>query len=814
MQQTIRKFLFLCSFVPLAASSIEAQTIIKGYVSDEQQKPAGFATVRLAKTSDSTLVKTTLTSVDGNFFFEEVQSGTYLVTVEWIGYHKSVSNPFSLTIGNKEITLKNILLQPETKLLNTVNINGKKPLIETKGGKTILNVGSSILSAGNSALEILSKAPGVTVDREGNISLKGKSGVNVMINGKLTYLSAAQLATLLRSTEGNTIETIELMSSPPATYDASGSGGIINIKLKKNSNYGTNGTVTAGTGYGKFYKNNTGINFNHRTKNLNVFGSYTYTNDKEYQDLDLERSTKASNETTYFSQQGRNITKLQNNNYRAGLDYTINKKNTIGLLFNGYINNNTSNNENKTWIGNQPSKTDSSILAENTGKASFKNQSYNLNYKSVLDTSGQELSADADYSQFRSNSQTVYNNYFYNNLGQSFKTPVIYRNATPSTVKIWSGKLDYTIPFTAKTKLETGLKSSFVQTDNDFQFEDFQFNTWKNDPSRSNRFIYKENVNAAYANLNTEFNSTSLQVGLRTELTHSEGNSPTLQQIVKRNYTDLFPNLSLSQKLSDQNDIGFSYSRRIDRPDYQSLNPFLYFNDLYTYAQGNPLLNPQYTNSFEFSYSYKKILNATLGYSHTRDVITTTLITDTIKKTILIKDQNLAAQNLYNLNVSMPLTITKWWNTTNTITLFYRSFSSPDLMGASFHSGKTSYLLNTTQSFTITPTINAELSMNYQSAQVYGTYAVKPLYNMDMGLSKSFAGNRANIKVAANDVFNFMKARISSAIPGQDYQLIQKEETRVFRITFSYNFGSSLIKAVATHVNASDTEQKRVKSGN
>lgn len=818
MKQLFTLTLFLIAAQFILQHHADAQTLvktgkIKGKIVDEQNKPASYATISLLHESDSTIVKRAFTTADGDFVFEEIISGIYLVSIEWMGYKKSFH---SLTVspGDQTLTLENIILTPQAQQLNTVNIVRKKPFVETKNGKVIMNVASSIIASGNTAFEILSKAPGVTVDKDGNISLRGRNGVKVMIDGKLTNLSQEQLTALLRSTDGNSIDNIELMSNPPAKYDASGSAGLINIKLKKNSSFGTNGTLTAGGGYGTFYKANGAITLNHRTKTLNIFGNYNYVNAKEFQDVSLTRSTAADNNTTYFDQQGRLITLTKNNSYKAGIDYYINDQNTLGIVFNGYSNRNTNHNSNNTFIGHQPLQTDSSITAINPGGAKYQNQSYNLNYKAVLDTAGQEFSADADYSQFSSNSQTVYNNYFYTPAGVLFKNPVIYRNATPSTVKIWSGKADYIYPLSTKTKLEAGIKSSYVSTGNDFRFENLENSSWQNDPSRSNSFIYKEYINAAYASLNSEFRSTTINAGLRTELTSSEGNSPTVQSTVKRNYINFFPNLSINQKLSENHDIGFSYSRRIDRPDYQSLNPFIYYNDLYTYNQGNPLLNPQYTNSFQLSYGYQKMFNATAGYSHTKDVIATTLITDSITKTILIKDQNLASQRIFDLNLSMPFEITKWWNTTNNVTLYYRSFDAPDLMGAAFHSGKSSYLASTTQTLTLSPSVNAEVAGNYQSAQVYGTYAVKPLYSIDLGIRKSFADKRANIKLAANDVFNMMKARVSSAIPSQDYKLIQKQETRVFRLTFSYNFGSSQIKAVREHSSASETEQRRVRSGN
>ena len=714
------------------------------------------------------------------------------------------------SIGRK----KDMLSQPDTTQLNTIYIRGKKPLVEVKNGIIILNVANSILATGNTAMQILARAPGVTVDQDGHINLRGKSGVNVMINGKSSYLSAEQLANFLRSMNGNTIESIEFMTQPPSRYDASGSAGIINIKLKKANGYGTNGSVTAGFGYGRFHKANGGINFNHKEKHFSIYGNYDYANTKEYEELKLKRSNTNAGELTFFNQHTYDVTQKGNNTYKAGIDYAINDRHILGIVFSGYNNKNTIQTENGTRIGKSPLLVDSTIRAVNPGRSYYRHQSYNLNYKASIDTSGQEINADVAYSVFSNSNDIVYNNYFYNPAGIQFKIPVIYRNATPSAIKIWSGKVDYLLPFTAKSKLETGLKSSYVHTDNNLVFESYSQDYWKNDPYRSNQFIYTEYVNAAYANFSKEFASTSLQIGLRAELTSSDGNSPTLQNRVKRNYFDLFPNLSLSHKFSEEHEGGMSYSRRIDRPDYHSLNPFIYFNDLFTYYQGNPLLKPQYTNSVELTYGYHKKLNFTLGYSHTKDVISTTLVTDTVRKTLYINDQNLASQHTYNLNVNMPVAITGWWNTANNATFYYTGFDSPDLMGTAFHSGKATYLLNTTQSFSISKSINAEASANYRSAQVYGTYAVKPLYSVDLGISNSFADNRASIKIAANDIFNLAKARISSAIALQDYQLIQKQESRIFRITFSYNFGNNLIKARKAKKNAADEEQQRVKPGN
>lgn len=814
-QLLILLLLFILNIPKLYSQSAVGKGQVNGKIIDEKSAPVIYAAVGLLNAADSTKFKVVISDVNGSFNFTNISDGNYLITVEWMGYEKKFTSPFTLDAAHPVQQISNINMVPDTRQLQTVSITGKKPLIERKNDKLIMNVANSILATGNSALEILSKAPGVTVDNNGNISLRGKAGISIMIDNKQTYLSSAQLTSLLRSTDGSAIQTIELMTNPSAKYDAAGTGGIINIRMKKNTSYGTNGTVTVGGGYGKNYKSNAGLTLNHRAKNINIFGNYNYTNNKELEDLIINRSTTADNQKTYFDQQGKHNILRKNNSYKAGIDYNLSDKSILGFMASGYVNSERTNNDINTLIGSRPFGVDSSVIADNRGKSRYRSQTYNLNYKSVIDTLGQELNADVDYSIFHNSNDITYNNYFSSNLaGVQGKAPLIFRNSTPTDVKIWAGKIDYTYPVNPKMKLETGAKSSYVSTDNNFKSEGLQNGVWVNDASSSNRFAYKEQVNAAYVNLHKEFKSTTLQVGLRSELTHSEGNSITLQSVVKRNYIDFFPSVFVNQNLSKDNEIGFSYSRRIDRPDYQSLNPFIYFADLYTFSKGNPLLNPQYANAFELTYGYMKTTNVTFGYTHTKDVMTTTTITDTIKKTLLLYEQNLASRSTTSLNVSRPVAITAWWNTNNDATLYYSRFSSPDLLGAPFKSGKLTFLINTVHTFVISPSVSAELSADYVSSQVYGTYVARPMHGIDLGISKSFADKRANLKLAVNDVFDQRKLQIRSAITMQDYNLSQKQESRVFRLTFSYNFGSSVIKGIRERSNGSSSEQRRVKSGN
>ena len=803
-------FLF---FTSVNAQTAEIKGEISGKVLDEDQKAFPYATISLLNAKDSTAVKGTLTGDNGTYEFKGLNAGKYLVAIYVVGYKKAFKGPYAIGAERKLYEVGQVQLATDAKLLKGVEIVKQKPLIDRQIDKTVLNIENSVLAAGNSALEILQKAPGVTVDKDGKISLRGKQGVNVMLDGKPTYLSADQLANLLRSTEGNAIQSIELITNPSAKYDAAGNSGIINIKLKKNRNYGTNGTASAGAGYGDNYKVNGGLNMNHREKKFNVFGNVDYGLHRRFNETDIVRVNGTTTKPTYFDQTSHTESKRTNRNYKAGIDYFINDKHTLGFFLNGYYTNGDDASDVLTLIGDQPGKTDSSVVAPNTNTRKYTGITYNFNYKGTLDTLGQEISADVDYSRYYGKQNTVFNNMYKDASGQPLKPDYIFRNASPSIVKIWGGKVDYTLPINKEMKLDLGLKTSFVRTDNNFLFENFNHNQWASDPGKSNQFLYDENINAAYANLNKKFKSTTVQLGLRLEQTNSRGNSVTDQKVVKRDYLNLFPSIFINQELSKDHEVGLSYSRRIDRPDYGSLNPFIYYVDLYSFRQGNPFLKPQYTNSFEFSYSFKKSLNVTFGYSHTNDVMTDVLLTDTVKKTIFISVQNLAKQDSYNMNMSYPVQITKWWSSNNNLTVYYNKFQTPNLLGLPYKSGRTAFNLNTSQTITLNSSTKFEWSGYYQSKQVYGTLLIAPQYGIDLGASKSFLDNKLSIKFAANDIFKLQKSQITSAIPSQKYVVNEKWESQVFRLTCTYRFGSKDIKGARQRSSSSEAEGKRVKSG-
>jgi iron complex outermembrane receptor protein len=818
MKTLINKLLILTTLFLTTILTVNAQapkiataTII-GTLQNEQGKPMDYATVTLLRTKDSSVVKGTLSNDAGKYTLDHIAAGNYIIAATNMGYQKSYSPAFEVTGHEVTETVAAIKMLPASRNLQTVTITSSKPLIERKLDRTVMNVENSVLAAGNSALEILERAPGVTIDKDDNISLKGKQGVTVMINDKLTYMSASQLATMLKSTDGSTIQSIEIITNPSAKYDASGNSGIINIKLKKNKQTGTNGSITANASYGKNFRDNTSLTLNHKQGNLNLFGTFSRGDLNRENNIDIDRVIDSANKSTYFKQNTFMLNHVHYNNYRFGADYSTSTKNTLGFVINGDYTNEYNDNKSSTYLGKTPAANDSYQNTFTDMLQTYRNIAVNLNDKLQIDTNGQELSIDLDYSKFHNNSNAKYDTYFYRPDGSNLMPPLFLRNQTPSEITIYTQKADYAIPLNKTVKLETGVKFSSVKTDNDLQAQINSGNTFINDTSRTNRFIYDEKVSAAYVNLSKTYKKTSIQAGLRAERTSSTGNLITQNQVVKRTYLDFFPSVFINHTLSDKHEIGISYSRRIDRPNYDNLNPFRFYLDQYTYEQGNPFLKPQYTNAFELSYTYNKTINVTLGYSRTTDVSAEVLLTDTISKATYQTRVNLQTQNNYNININSPYTIAKWWTGNINVNGFYLGFKSDSLLGGTLNNGQAAFSARSTQTFLFGKGFKAEVSGNYESPLTYSIFKIKSRYSVDAGVSRSFINKKLNVKLAVTDIFNTRRNNLSTHFQSVNLDIRQKNETRLGRLTLTYNFGNSKIK-VRQHQTGADDEKGRVKSG-
>lgn len=813
MKNIFTKLYITLLLIFIATVAAKAQGFkVTGVVQDLQGKPVEFATVSLLRATDSVIVKGTLTNDKGNYSFENVAKGDYRIKATSVGYANGLSKNLTVSGASNEVTIAAIVMAETQRTLNTVNITAAKPLIERKIDRTVMNVENSVLAAGNNALEILERAPGVTIDKDDNISLRGKQGVTVMINDKLTYLSSAQLATLLRSTDGTTIQSIEIITNPSAKYDAAGNSGIINIKLKKNKQKGTNGSLTMGAARGSRYKDNMSLNLNHKDGPLNMFGTLTHNDNARYRDINITRLIKGKDEKlTYFDQLTQMPQVNHNNSFNLGADLDVSKNNTVGVVISGYSNTENDLNNNRTTIGKLLGAPDSSLTTASVLKQQYKNIALNLNDRLKIDTLGQELAIDLDYSKFNNNTNATYDTYYFLPDGSKQHDPLLLRNQTPSNIEIYSGKADYSKPLTKTIKLEAGVKFSSVKTDNDLQAQKFEGGAFINDTSRTNRFIYTEKIQAAYANLNREFKNGSIQLGLRAENTQSDGDLIGDNRI-KRSYLNFFPSVFINRSLGKKNEVGISYSRRIDRPSYGNLNPFIYYLDPYTYSKGNSFLKPQYTNNFELNYTYNKTITAGLSYSHTTDVITELIVPLPNTNITYQTNDNLSSQDSYGLNIYSPYTITKWWTGNINFNGFYLGFKSKNIYGGDIDNGQYAFTARSTQTLTLFK-FKAEITGDYRSALLYGIYNLRPRYSIDAGVSRAFANKKFNVKVSLNDVFNTLTNNLSSNALGNNFTIRQKSDTRVFRVNVTYNFGSSNIKT-RQHRGGAEDEKNRVGGGN
>ena len=796
----------------LLAAKPMAQTMrkITGKVTDNNSKPLQSVTVSLLQAKDSSLIKAAVTSTDGSFEFTTKGLDSFLVSYSLVGFITKYAPSFFVKAG-EDYTVPPTSLLPVSNKLSAVTVISKKPMIEIRADKTVFNVEASINATGSNALELLQKSPGMQVDNNDNISMKGKSGVKVYVDGKMMQLDTKDLAAYLKSINSNDVEAIEMISNPSAKYDASGNAGIVNIRLKKNKKFGFNGSTSLGLVQGVTPKGNGSVNVNYRDKKINLF-SNVGANIGQYQNtLRLNRIQK----DTAYKQMSLNLNSNKNINIKAGADYFMNNKNTIGVLV-------TTNFGDNEWLSttntpifyNPTGKFVKNLQAYNIVPGNRTNANFNLNYR-YADTSGTEINFDADYGLFRGRGKSYQPNYYYNNANELIYS-VIYRNATPTDIDIYTAKLDVEQKL-GKGKLGYGAKTSFVTTKNTFDF--FNDNA-SGEPvkilDRSNKFKYKENVNAAYANYQQQLNTKwSIQTGLRMEQTNSEGYLIREDGIVqpdntvKRSYVNLFPSAALTLNLHKNHILNLTYSRRIDRPTYQDLNPFENKLDELTYEKGNAFLRPQYTDNIELTHTFMGIINTTVGYSHVKDYATQ--VTDTSGNATYVQQQNLATQNIININIGSSLPINKWWSGYANIWYNYQMFDGA--IGAKVLKvnvpGYGAYLQ---QSFILGKDYTAEISGWFNGPSIWAaTWKTKPQGGVDFGLQKLFLHKKATIKISATDIFHTSSWKANSNFGGLQINAAGSWESQTFRINFSYRFGSSQIKSSRDRKTGLDSESKRIK---
>ncbi len=777
---------------------------VTGIVTDNSNKPLKAVTVSLLHAKDSSLIKTAITDSEGKFEFSGADTA-YILQFSSVGY----ADKYSKVYAQNESAETLFALEISGKKLETVTVTAKKPLIEIKSDKTIFNVEGSINATGSNALELLQKSPGVRVDNNENIGMKGKNGVKVYIDGKMSQLDAKDLAAYLKSINSADVEAIEMISNPSAKYDASGNAGIINIRLKKNKKYGTNGSVNVGLVQGFTPKGNGSVNLNYRDKKINIFGNAgIYAG----QYRNTQNIYRIQNDSIY-DQHARSVSDNTNYSGKAGADFFINKNNTFGVMASINTGNGKWTNKSSTAVSYEPTgQFVKTLTATNEIPGRRTNFNGNLNYR-YTDTSGKEINADADYGLFRNTGRSYQPNYYTDANGNTLYD-VINRNNTPTDIDIYTAKVDVE-QNKWKGKFGYGAKTAYVKTQNSFEFFTDQNGVPIKNLQRSNSFKYIENVNAAYVNYNRELTrKLSLQAGLRLEQTNSEGDITRDDGVVqadnniKRHYLDFFPSAAFTYNLNDKNTFNITYSRRIDRPSYQDLNPFENKLDELTYEKGNAFLKPQYTDNIELSHVFHSILTTTIGYSNVKDYRSQVL--DTTGNATYVQQRNLATQKIYSLSIGSSLPINKWWSGYANFYVNHQQFRG-EFTNLPIHIDVNSYGGYLQNTFLLGKDYSAEFSGWFNGPGIDGTIRSKAMGTIDIGAQKQLMKKRATIKVSYTDLFHTGLWRGYSNLNGLYATLNGRWESQTARINFTYRFGSSQVAASRQRQTGLDPEANRVK---
>lgn len=811
------KIFYLVIFALLSSDSIFCQQPVEGKitirVSDENKSPMGGVTVNLLYQKDSSLVKIAITEQDGTAGFEGILPGIYMLLVTHASYEKYFSGPVSIDEKNNSRPLGDIILTRKTKQMKEVTVQSQKPFIEKQIDRIVVNVENSIVSAGSTAMEVLERSPGVVIDRNDNISLKGKQAVTIMINGKPSGISGSDLANYLRGLPSSAISKIEIITNPSAKYDAEGNAGIINIILKKDQRMGMNGSISANYDQGFYPKKGAGFSFNYRNKNLNFFGSYNYSYRDSYSNLNLFRRFLENGNITEIYDQSNFIEFLfKTHVYRSGIDYRVSKKTTLDVVVNGLENKFSSYGTTHTDVLDGQDQKQSYNNNFSSTLDTLRNYEVNLNLKHTFDSSGRELTFDLDYARYHNTDGQRFVTDYYKLNGAIASPENIVTGDVNGRLDIKSVKADYAHPLKKNLKLETGAKSSIVTADNDLKYYDASSGTPVYDPGQSNHFIYKENINAAYLTLSKEYKKFSAQLGLRTEQTNVSGDQVSTGQKFDTSYIKFFPSVFLNYTLSPNHSLGLSVSRRLDRPNYRQLNPFRFYINNSTYEEGNPFLQPQFTYSFELSHTYKQKITTTLSYSITRNNIIEVLIPSTTQDKITIQtNKNLAEFDYYGLSVSAPVQITKWWNSIDNFDSYY-GFYKGDLANTSISNGKLTFNFNSNNTFILgTEGVSIELNGFYQSRELYAYMDVRPFGMLSTGIQKTVFKKKGNVKLNVADIFHSNGNKATNSYRDYIEDFVVKRDSRVITVALTYHFGNTKIAAARRMTGGAEEEKNRAK---
>jgi hypothetical protein len=779
---------------------------VSGKVLDLQGNAMPFVNILLLNT-DSTLVKGAATTENGDYTITNVRDGRYVLAASMVGYKMTYSEP--VVVEGQPFKAPVLVLETESTQLKEVSVVATRPFIEQAIDKTIINVSNSIVSGGGTALEVLEKSPGVIVDRQNDgISLGGKDGVIVMIDGKPTYLAMADIVAMLRTMPSDNIDKIELVTNPSSRYDAAGNSGIINIVLKKNNNFGTNGSLSVAAGSGRYDRERASMQINHRSKKFNLFTNVSGSRGGNYWDFTLHRKQRAGDDGWNYVDQNAYINyRHQGQNGKIGIDYFLTKKTTLGIVVTGFWNDNGEKSPAYSSMrAGEFAPPYLSVVTDKRMNNEISNRIGNANLQHNFSGKGGTLSADIDVGRFtRDFTNTLVTSTLHSEEPVEGDEGIF--TTMPVTIDIITWKSDYSRTVGEKWKIDAGIKGSTVKSDNNMQLLDGYIGQLQLNTDLSNHFRYTEQIFALYGNIAGKINGTiDVQLGLRAEQTHSIGKSLTLDQRVERNYLNLFPSLFLSRNLGEKHKATVSYSYRIDRPNYQNLNPARSYLDPYAFQRGNPFLQPQYTHSLELKHGFDNKIFTTIGMSHVTDFVFF-LIQPVDDQTAERTPENIGTVRSYNINLSFPVTFSKAWSFQGNVMGIYSTMEY--LYMESFLTlEQTNARINGSNTFVLGKGWTAELSGWINTPTRTAIFISPWIGTVDAGLQKSIRSN-LKARLTVQDAFKTNRWALRGGATGFEQDVSIRFDSRVAMLNLTYNFGNQQIKSIRQRKTASEEEMQR-----
>ena len=782
---------------PAAVTATASLGTLTGTVADSVSRQAlAFATVVLRPAADAKNPLSTVTTDKGTFSFGALAAGPYTLEVHYLGYR--APQPVAVTVGAGTPAVA-VALAPERHALAEVRVTAAKPFIEQQADKLVLNVAASPIAAGGTAADLLSRAPGV-LEQGSGYQLRGKS-VTVMLDGKLTNLSGDELKSMLSAMPANSLDKVELIANPSAKYDASASA-IVNLVTTKSLKLGTNGTATLGVGAGRYGRYNAGLSLNHRTEKLNVYGGLDRLENQTYSTTSAVRALNTEGQLAENSLETR---RLQTNNIKLGFDYDLSKTTSVGVLVKGMLTDRTRTGDSHALLSGPAGAPYQATLVRLEGASQVVSPAVNAYYKTAF-AKGKTLRVSADYFGYAKES---HNDYATSNPEATGPADLL-RDNSPARNSVKSLMADYAQPLYQGT-FEAGLKTIATTTDNDIRWEQAPAGQpWTTDLGKTNHFVYRENVNAAYATFSRAIKKVSLQVGLRAEHTRTIGTSLTMSQTTERQYLNLFPSVSAQYSQSEKTQFGFSYSRKIERAQFGIVNPFLTYISPYRYSQGNAAILPSLSHNFELSYSYSSLLSAAVSYTRYSDVINGSFQKNDVTQVVTNSFANYPSAEQLSVNITLmkPLLNNKWQTNTTLSFMAAQVHAGPGTIGVG--AASPGAYLSSNHILTLRAGLKAEVSASYMSPMTFGGMAIRSSYSGNVGISQTVLKGNGTLTLNVTDVFNTQRARFDVLAAGINSQNVNKVESRFVKLNFSYKFGNQKVKASQRRETGVEAEKARM----